>query len=195
MKLIFNLYQNTKACIKLNNKLSNSFNCNIGVRQGDNLSPLLFSLFINDFQGYLSDKYNGLSSLNDLFTEVNQDDEFEAFLKLYILLYADDTIIMAESPIDLQEALNAVANYCELWNLKININKTKIIRFAKRRSPNNQTNPFNFLLNGEKVDIVDHYVYLGTTISYNGRYKEAMLKQVLQAHRALFTIKAKKRNV
>ena len=56
MKLIFNLYQNTKACIKLNNKLSNSFNCNIGVRQGDNLSPLLFSLFINDFEEYLSDK-------------------------------------------------------------------------------------------------------------------------------------------
>ena len=67
MKVIFNLYQETKACIKLNNNLSNSFNCNIGVRQGDNLSPLLFALFINDFETYLSDKYNGLSSLNNLF--------------------------------------------------------------------------------------------------------------------------------
>ena len=121
MKLIFNLYQNTKACIKLNNKLSNSFNCNIGVRQGDNLSPLLFSLFINDFEEYLSVKYNGLSRLNNLYTEVIQDDEFVAFLKLYILLYADDTIIMAETQNDLQVALNAVANYCELWKLKISI--------------------------------------------------------------------------
>ena len=42
MKVIFNMYQETKACIKLN-KLSNSFNCNIGVRQGDNLSELLFA--------------------------------------------------------------------------------------------------------------------------------------------------------
>ena len=192
MKLIYNLYQNTKACIKLNNKLSNSFNCNIGVRQGDNLSPLLFSLFINDFEAYLSDKYNGLSSLNNLFTEVNQNDELEAFLKLYILLYADDTIVMAETPNDLQVALNAVSNYCELWKLKINVNKTKIIRFAKRKSPVNQNNQYNFLLNGEKVDVVDHYVYLGTTISYNGKYKEAIKKQVLQAQRALFTIKSKK---
>ena len=169
MKLIYNLYQNTKACIKLNNKLSNSFNCNIGVRQGDNLSPLLFSLFINDFEEYLSVKYNGLSRLNNLYTEIIQDDEFVAFLKLYILLYADDTIIMAETQNELQVALNAVANYCELWKLKINVNKTKIIKFAKRKPPINQRNQYNFMLNNEKVDVVDHYVYLGTTISYNGR--------------------------
>ena len=86
MTLIHNLYQNTKACIKLNNKISSSFNCNIGVRQGDNLSPLLFSLFIYDFESFLSDKYNGLSCLNNLFTETVQNDEFEAFLKLYIPL-------------------------------------------------------------------------------------------------------------
>merc|ERR1712179_321668 len=73
MKVIFNMYQETKVCIKLNNKLSNSFNCNIGVRQGDNLSPLLFALFINDFETYLSDKYNGLSSLN-LFTDFTIND-------------------------------------------------------------------------------------------------------------------------
>ena len=191
MKVIFNMYQETKACIKLNNKLSNSFNCNIGVRQGDNLSPLLFALFINDFETYLSDKYNGLSSLNNLFADVTLNEEFETFLKLYILLYADDTIVMAENPKDLQEALNAVGSYCEIWNLKINVNKTKIIRFAKRRSrnPNNQ---YDFRLNGEKVELVDDYVYLGTTVSYNGKYKKAIEKQVTQAKRALFGLKSKK---
>ena len=35
-------------------------------------------------------------------------------------------------------------------------------------------------------------MYLGTTISYNGKYKEAIRKQVLQAQRALFAIKRKK---
>ena len=58
MKLIYNLYQNTKACVKLNNKISQSFRCNVGVRQGDNLSPLLFALFINDFNEFLSLKYD-----------------------------------------------------------------------------------------------------------------------------------------
>ena len=188
MKLIHNLYQNTKACIKLNNKISSSFNCNIGVRQGDNLSPLLFALFINDFEKELIPKYKGLSCLNNLFTQVFQDDELETFLKLYILLYADDTIVMADSAKELQLALDAVGSYCTQWKLKINVNKTKIIKFAKRKTPN----PHIFKLNGENVEVVDDYVYLGTTISSNGRYAKAIDKQVLQAQRALFVIKSKK---
>ena len=98
---------------------------------------------------------------------------------------------MAENPKDLQEALNAVSSYCELWKLKINVNKTKIIRFAKRKS-SNPNNQYDFWLNGEKVELVDDYVYLGTTVSYNGKYKKAIEKQVTQAKRALFGLKSKK---
>ena len=98
MKLIFNLYQNTKACVKLNNKLSKSFNCNVGVRQGDNLSPLLFAIFLNDFEQFISTKYSGLDALNKLYSKAATNDEILTLLKLYVLLYADDTIIMAESP-------------------------------------------------------------------------------------------------
>ena len=150
MKLIYNMYQGTKACIKLNNKLSNSFICSIGVRQGDNLSPLLFALYINDFESFLSARYEGLSSLNSLFTDVTSNDELETFLKLFILLYADDTIVMAEGHEELQKALEAVSEYCDLWKLQINVNKTKIIRSAKKKCTNNPTNeydlPFDIVL-------------------------------------------------
>ena len=188
MKLIYNLYQNTKACVKLNNYISNSFTCNIGVRQGDNLSPLLFSLFINDFETFLSRNYNGLQCIETLWNNVAVN-EIEVFLKLYVLLYADDTIIMAESPEELQDALNALGIYCHKWHLKINVDKTKIIKFQKRRS---NVTPPEFVLNGQKVELVDNYVYLGTTFSYNGKFNEAINKQIIQANRALFVIKAKK---
>ena len=187
MKLIFNLYQNTKACVKLNNELSRSFTCNIGVRQGDNLSPLLFAIFINDFEKYMSTKYSGLNTLNNIFTNVSTNDEILTLLKLYILLYADDTIIMAESANDLQLALDALSEYCQTWKLMINIEKTKVIRFE-----NKPTGPQDFWLNGNKVEMVDSYVYLGTTVQSNGTFTLAIQKQINTAHRALFAIKSKK---
>ena len=44
LNVIKNLYSNAKCYVKMNNKLSNVFKSEIGVRQGDNLSPLLFSI-------------------------------------------------------------------------------------------------------------------------------------------------------
>ena len=58
-KVIFNMYENAKSCVKNETMISGIFACNMGVRQGENLSPLLFSIFLNDFQNTLSEKYNG----------------------------------------------------------------------------------------------------------------------------------------
>ncbi len=41
---------NIKSCVKLNQKTSDTFICNKGVRQGENLSPLLFAIYVNDIE-------------------------------------------------------------------------------------------------------------------------------------------------
>ena len=51
--VIHNLYHNIKSCILLNNEKSSFFSSNCGVRQGENLSPVLFALFLNDLEHYL----------------------------------------------------------------------------------------------------------------------------------------------
>ena len=55
-----------------------------------------------------------------------------------------------------------------------------------------QTPVQDFWLNGEKLEMVDSYVYLGTTFQSNGKFTGAIQKQINQAHRALFVIKSKK---
>ena len=42
------MYHNTQSCIQLNKSFTNWFQVLNGVKQGDNLSPALFGLFIND---------------------------------------------------------------------------------------------------------------------------------------------------
>jgi hypothetical protein len=47
-KIIHNMYESAKSCVRLGTKLSDHFYSNVGVRQRENLSPVLFSLFLND---------------------------------------------------------------------------------------------------------------------------------------------------
>ena len=62
LRVINNMYKGIKSCISFNGDLSKFFMCDKGVRQGENLSPLLFSIFLNDVEQYLHDKHcNGVS--------------------------------------------------------------------------------------------------------------------------------------
>jgi len=49
------------------------------------------------------------------------------------LHYADDTVVFAESSAQLQRVLNAMFEYCRMWDLKINSNKTKVVVFWKTK--------------------------------------------------------------
>ena len=64
LNVVKSLYSTAKSAVKQNNCHSVFFNCEIGVRQGDNLSPLLFALYLNDLQEHLAMAYNGLASCN-----------------------------------------------------------------------------------------------------------------------------------
>ena len=121
------MYQSAKSCVRSNGQLSEFFRCTAGVRQGENLSPVLFAIYLNDFQSFLAERTDGLTDLN------LRLEEFDTFAKLCVLLYADDTVIMAESEVDLQRALDALAEYCNLWDLTVNLEKTNVVIFSQGR--------------------------------------------------------------
>ena len=50
---IKSIYNESQACEKLNSYLTDWFDCKNGVRQGDTLSPTLFSVFINDLPAFV----------------------------------------------------------------------------------------------------------------------------------------------
>ena len=59
--------------------------------------------------------------------------EVAVYFRLYLLLCADDTVILAESAAELQASLNAKYLYCQTWKLQVNISKTKVVICSRSR--------------------------------------------------------------
>ena len=54
LHVIRDTYAKAKSCVKTRHGLSQFFVSNIGLHQGGNLPPVLFSLFLNDLKGFLT---------------------------------------------------------------------------------------------------------------------------------------------
>ena len=188
--VVYNLYKKAKSCMKVNGCHSSFFSCMKGVRQGENLSPLLFSLFLSDLNNFLSKKYQGLSMFNNMANDV-QDDTFDMYFKLFVLLYADDTIVLAESVDELQVALNAMVEYCNKWKLEINNSKSKVLVFSRGKIRNKPKLWFD----GKQLEVVYKYDYLGITLNFNGAFKLAIKKMYDTASRAMFALLKKARSL
>ena len=83
------MYNNIKSCVKNKNETSVFLHCQSGVRQGENFSPLLFAIYLNDLESFLSSSGSDGQSL----------------------LYADDTVIFSDDKSDFQKCLDAFNDY------------------------------------------------------------------------------------
>ena len=94
------------------------------------------------------------------------ENELMVYFKMFILLYADDTILMSESNEDLQLMLNEFCDYCKQWKLKVNVQKTKVMVFSKGRLSKN----LKFYIEDYEIEIVNEYKYLGIIFSKSGSF-------------------------
>ena len=75
--------------------------------------------------------------------------------ELFIILYADDTVLMSETKEGMQQSLNIFQLYCDLWKLDVNINKTKVMVFSKKKNLN-----YSFILQDKQLEVVEKFSYL-----------------------------------
>ena len=95
--------------VRLPNVITQFFSSNIGLKQGCNLSPILFNISIND--------------LNEIFDKTFCQQANIKNLTLNNLLYADDLFLVSETSSGLQNCLDWLQEYCNKWRLTVNIKK------------------------------------------------------------------------
>ena len=80
VRLLHNMYSKLHTCIKKGQNISKYFLCNIGTRQGCNMSPAVFKIYLNDLQEIFNEK-----KCYPLGTGVGN---------IGCLMYADDVVIL-----------------------------------------------------------------------------------------------------
>ena len=152
------------------------FPINLGVKQGDNLTPNLFKIFINDLSDYIEDSIDPIWLNNK---------------PLNCLLYADDLVLFWTSAKGLRTRLDKLQKYCKDWCLKVNPNKTKVLVFNKADRHIQEI----FMYENKILDCVVNYKYLGLHFSASGSFsfvQTEMHKKALKAyyklHKDLLTL-------
>lgn len=165
LNTLTSLYTGTESAVWDGKDLSDWFITTAGVKQGCILSALIFSLFINDIIDILP---GGIRM-----AEIN----------VKALLYADDVVIFAESPESLRFMIKRLHDYCKKWDLDINTQKSKIIIF--KNGHGRYAADERWFYNGEEVEIVKHYRYLGVIITSNMDFNMHFQEKCKSAQRSL----------
>ena len=134
------MYQKVKSCVRSCGKYSDFFEYSVGLRQGEIMSPILFSLFVDDLELCLQGNPDSGLVIDDIV--------------LIILLFADDMVIFGKTLQELQDNLDHLHSYCTKWGLKVNTDKTKVMGF-KIRGGLLQNESWTY--NGVVLDVVDEF--------------------------------------
>jgi hypothetical protein len=163
-RIIYQLYKDQVATIRTQDGRNMEAKINKGVRQGCNLSPALFNMYMEEAikeieeQGIKGIKVNG--------EEIN------------MIRFADDIAIVAENEGDLQNSLNTIEKVFQEYNMKVNKKKTKILVCGREKVV------ADVRLKGERLEQVESFTYLGSTMTWDGRSTTDIKRRIAQAKTA-----------
>jgi len=173
LRMLRAMYSGVQACVKGSNTW---FSENIGVKQGDPLSPLLFLLYIHDLPDALlpPDGTTDPASTTALAQRI-----------IRCLLYADDLALPSRTEAGLQTLLKRLEDYCRRWKLTVNVPKTKIVVFHSARQPA-PLSSYHFTYGGEQVECVSKFKYVGIWFHQSGLMRDTFADILSASRRAMY---------
>ena len=160
IELLKEIYTNSSMTVHLH-KESNKINIRRGVRQGDTISPKLFTAAFASIFRRLTLETRGLKI----------DGEYLSHLR-----FADDIFIYANTPYELQQMLKKLADEIENQGLKMNKSKTKVM----------MENDTPIYVNNTQIENVESYTYLGQRYSTRHKNQDNEIQRRITAGRTAF---------
>ncbi|KAI8420615.1 hypothetical protein MSG28_007859 [Choristoneura fumiferana] len=140
IEVLKSLYSSATMSIRLQDESTQPIQLQRGVRQGDVISPKLFTNALEDVFKLLDWNRFGININGEYITH---------------LRFADDIVIMAESLEELNTMLSDLSIVSQQVGLKMNMDKTKIM---------SNVTPVPVIVGSDVLEVVDHYVYLGQVV-------------------------------
>ena len=173
LRAVQSMYAGSKACVRVGSEMSEWFSVRVGLRQGCVMSPWLFNLYIDGVVREVNARVfgRGLKLID------NDKNEWE----LNQLLFADDTVVVADSEEKLCQLVSEFGRVCKRRKLRVNVGKSKVMRCTRSEdSPR-----LNVLLDGEVLEQVDQFKYLGSIIAENGGVEADVSNRVKEGSKVL----------
>ena len=172
--VIKSMYNNDFCCVRIGEKITNTFLANQGVKQGCVLSPLLFNIFLSDLPKIFS---------NPDCHPVKLSNE----KSVSCLIWADDVVLLSESNNGIQEMISKLGKYSSTNGLEINVEKTKAMIFNK----SGRFSRVTYRINNLSIHTTDAYKYLGFIITPSGEINSGLKDLKARALKAYYKLKSK----
>ena len=102
----------------------------------------------------------------------------------------DDTVVVADSKRELCQSVTEFGRVCEKRKLRVNVGKSMVMRCTR----NEGGAGLNVMLNGEVLEEVDQFQYLGSVIAANGGVEADVHHRVNEGCKVLVALKGIMKN-
>ena len=106
--------------------------------------------------------------------------------KINQLLFADDTALVADSEEKLCRLVSEFGRVCERRKLRVNVGKSKVMRCTRYGNGDR----IHVILNGEPLEEVDCFKYLGSQVAADGGCEKDEVHRMNEGYRAWRALKS-----
>ena len=174
IQVIKNLYNNATNAVLFNGSIGDWFRTSVGVRQGCLLTPTLFSIFLERIMTDALEDYEGTVNIRDR-TITN-------------LPFADDIDGLAGEEEELANLVERLDKASPSYGIGISAEKTKLM------TNNTSGIKTEIKVNGQKLETVTGFKYLGSVITDEGS-KPEVPSRIAQTTAALTRLKPVMTNI